>query len=44
MIQKILLLIAISITLISYIRIILIYLKTKNIKQDNITGFDIAKE
>lgn len=44
MIQKILLLIAISITLISYIRIILIYLKTKNIKQDNITGFDLAKE
>ena len=44
MIQKLLLLIAISITLIAYIRIILTYLKTKNIKQDDITGFDLAKE
>lgn len=44
MIKNILLLISIIIIAISYLRIILIYLKTKNIKSKNLTGFDLAKE
>lgn len=44
MIKNILLTISILIILTSYLRIILIYLKTKNIKSKNLTGFDLAKE
>lgn len=44
MIKNILLILSISIIGISYLRIILIYFKTKNIKSKNFTGFDIAKE
>ena len=42
--NKILLLISIILILVAYIRIILIYLKTKNIKINDLTGFDLAKE
>lgn len=42
--NKVLLLISIILILISYTRIILIYLKTKNIKINDLTGFDLAKE
>ena len=44
MIKNILLLLSITILVISYIRIILIYFQTKNKKIKNKTGFDIAKE
>ena len=42
--NKVLLLISIILILISYTRIILIYLKTKNIKINDLSGFDLAKE
>ena len=44
MIKKILLIIGVVLVLLSYTRIILMYLKTKNIKIDSMTGFDLAKE
>lgn len=44
MIKNILLIISIVIIVIAYLRIFIIYLKTKNIKSKNFTGFDIAKE
>ena len=44
MIKNILLIISITLIVISYLRIILIYLKNKNIKSKNLTGFDLAKE
>ena len=39
-----LLLISVILILYAYFKIILIYLKTKNIKEENITGFDLSKE
>ena len=42
--NKILLIISIILISVAYIRIILIYLKTKNIKINDLTGFDLAKE
>lgn len=44
MINKILLIISIFLMLIAIFKIILNFLKTKNIKIDNLTGFDLAKE
>ena len=44
MIKNILLIISIILTFICYIKIILIYLKTKYKRIDKLTGFDIAKE
>ena len=42
--NKLLLIISIILILVSYTRIILIYLKTKNIKINDLSGFDLAKE
>ena len=42
--NKVLLIISIILILVSYTRIILIYLKTKNIKINDLSGFDLAKE
>lgn len=44
MIKNLLLVVSLMMLFISYIRIILIYLKTKNKRIANITGFDLAKE
>lgn len=44
MIKNLLLLFSVIIIIIVYIRIILIYLMTKKIRIENITGFDLAKE
>lgn len=44
MINKILLIISIFLMLIAIFKIILNFLKTKNITIDNLTGFDLAKE
>lgn len=44
MINSLLLSISIILILMSYVRIILNFIKTKNIKNDTLTGFDIAKE
>ena len=44
MLNKLLLIISVILILFSYMRIILMYLKTKNIKLDDMTGFDLAKE
>ena len=44
MINNLLLGISIIIIIISYLKIILIYLKSKNKRIENITGFDLAKE
>lgn len=44
MIKNLLLLISIIITVISYLRILIIYAKSKNEKINNLTGFDLAKE
>ena len=41
---NLLLLLSIILVLVSYTRIILLYLKTKNIKLEDMTGFDLAKE
>ena len=44
MLINILLLISILLILIAYLNIVLKFIKTKNIKIDNLTGFDLAKE
>ena len=44
MIPNLLLIVSIIIMVISYTRIILIYLQSRNIKIENLTGFDLAKE
>lgn len=44
MLSDVLLLVSIVLVIIAYIRIILIYFKTKKIKIEEVTGFDIAKE
>lgn len=44
MINSLLLLVSIFLIAMSYMRIILIYLKTKKIKIDDMTSFDLAKE
>lgn len=42
--NKILLIISIILIIVAYIRIILMYFKTKNMKINDLTGFDLAKE
>ena len=44
MLNKLLLIISVVLILLSDMRIILMYRKTKNIKIDDMTGFDLAKE
>ena len=44
MVKNLLLLLSIMIIIISYTKIILIYLTTKNKRIENLTGFDLAKE
>ena len=41
---NILLLVCVFLLIIAFVRIVLIYFKTKNIKMEDVRGFDILKE